>query len=151
MSGFFNNNKTAIHIASEVLVFGISMFVIYRKTNTLSGEIRELDARVRDLENIVIEQKKIITQIMSATKNINSSKNYSTTPIIYTQIPSQFNQSQSQPAVHIQSSNSNYSQPTPVVQSSNSNKSQPTLATIVEIEEDELDKSLEEELKELKN
>ena len=149
MSEFFNNNKTAIHIASEVLVFGISMFVIYRKTNTLSGEIRELDARVRDLENIVIEQKKIITQIMSATKNINSSKNYSTTPIIYTQIPSQFNQ----PAVHIQSSNSNQSQPTPAVhiQSSNSNRSQPTLATIVEIEEDELDKSLEEELKELKN
>ena len=156
MSGFFQNNKTAIHIASEVIVFGIAMFVIYRKTNTLSDEIKDLETRVMDLENIVIEQKKIINQIMSTSKNYSM---YSQThPVVHIQ-SSQPTHGQTHPVVHIQSSqptysqnNSNQSQPT--YNQNISNQSQPTsqtLATIVEIEEDELDKSLEEELKELKN
>lgn len=69
MSSFFQNNKTLVHIGSEVIIFGIAMFVIYRKTSHLTQKMNELENKVKELESIVVEQNKKINEIVAKQRS----------------------------------------------------------------------------------
>ena len=55
-------NKMAIHVTAEIVVFGVAMFVVYRKISSLSESMEE---RLSTLETTVKEQTKVITLLQS--------------------------------------------------------------------------------------
>jgi hypothetical protein len=181
MSEFLSNNKAiAIHVTVEALIFGISMYVIYRKASTISENARELEERVINLENIVKDQKKIIDNLITRFQTPSPIKYYTPPHQTYQPptAPSQPYTAPSQPYPPSQpytAPSQPYppsqpytapSQPYPPSQPYTAPSQQLTslsqtipqtyttttvkLATIVENEEDELDRSLKEELEELK-
>lgn len=60
---FFSRNM--IHIAFETIVLSIMSYYFYRKTSTLSNEIKVMEAKISQLELTVKEQKTFINEKIS--------------------------------------------------------------------------------------
>ena len=52
-SSFFSilQNRNIIHIVCEVVIISITSYYFYKKTNTLSNQIKILEAKIEQLEN----------------------------------------------------------------------------------------------------
>ena len=58
-SSFFSilQNRNIIHIVCEVVIISITSYYFYKKTNTLSNQIKILEAKIEQLENESKKQK----------------------------------------------------------------------------------------------
>jgi len=81
-SSFFSilQNRNIIHIVCEVVIIGITSYYFYKKTNTLSNQIKILEAKIEQLENESKKQKVFLdeklAEIISAVNSHMMSQMY---------------------------------------------------------------------------
>jgi len=106
-------NKTAIHVTLEVVIYGITSFYFYKKINHLTNQVKELETKVENFEKVIYEQKQFITQkINEITSTVTSQMNrfpqrqfqpeFFQSPNQVQQPPQQVQQAQQQVQQHVQ-------------------------------------------------
>lgn len=60
---FLQNNKSVVHIVTESLIYGITVYVFYRKTKSLTNDIAVLTEKIKNFEAIHEEQNKKINEL----------------------------------------------------------------------------------------
>jgi len=63
-----------IYMIAEILIFSITTIYFYRKMNSMSGQIKEMETKIQNLEKTITEQKTFINDKMSEMSSIVSSQ-----------------------------------------------------------------------------
>jgi len=90
-----------MYMIAEIIVFSITTFYFYRKINSLTYQLKEMDTKIQQLEKTITEQKTFINDKMTEMSSIVSNMLRQSRPPVYTQPPPQTvytSQSNSQPA-----------------------------------------------------
>lgn len=76
MSTFFQNNKTILHIASEIIVFcAISVF-FYRKIGNITESIKNIENKLNQMDRFLSEQQQLNNQLVTQIKILVREKKY---------------------------------------------------------------------------
>lgn len=74
-----------MYMIAEIIVFSITTFYFYRKINSLTYQLKEMDTKIQQLEKTIMEQKTFINDKMTEMSSIVSNMLRQSRPPVYTQ------------------------------------------------------------------
>ena len=74
-----------MYMIAEIIVFSITTFYFYRKINSLTYQLKEMDTKIQQLEKTITEQKTFINDKMTEMSSIVSNMLRQSRPPVYTQ------------------------------------------------------------------
>jgi hypothetical protein len=78
-----------MYMIAEIIVFSITTFYFYRKINSLTYQLKEMDTKIQQLEKTIAEQKTFINDKMAEMSSIVSNMLRQSRQPVYTQQPVQ--------------------------------------------------------------
>jgi hypothetical protein len=76
-----------MYMIAEIIVFSITTFYFYRKINSLTYQLKEMDTKIQQLEKTIADQKTFINEKMAEMSAIVSNMLRQSRPPAYTQPP----------------------------------------------------------------
>lgn len=76
-----------MYMIAEIIVFSITTFYFYRKINSLTYQLKEMDTKIQQLEKTIADQKTFINEKMTEMSAIVSNMLRQSRPSAYTQPP----------------------------------------------------------------
>lgn len=74
-----------MYMIAEIIVFSITTFYFYRKINSLTYQLKEMDTKIQQLEKTITEQKTFINDKMTEMSSIVTNMLRQSRPPVYTQ------------------------------------------------------------------
>ena len=100
-----------MYMIAEIIVFSITTFYFYRKINSLTYQLKEMDTKIQQLEKTIAEQKTFINDKMTEMSSIVSNMLRQSRQPVYTQQPVQT--VYTPPQTSVQQAQQNVSPPSP--------------------------------------
>ena len=71
ISSIFNffSGKISIHIAIEILLYGITVYYFHKKIKELSNTVSNLEKKINDYDKIIEEQKQLVKKMSEININ----------------------------------------------------------------------------------